>query len=112
LNYGKEPLAPVVREDDEHWAELVNGVLWSIMEAEQQDITSDEIHSSSFGRKDGSDIWPYMVPENPDWPRDVVKVMGNYGEVWYHNFGTASRGLNNIWNADIDPGLIYSPAFR
>ena len=49
-----------------------------------------------------------------DWAYQVVKNVGNYGEVFDRNFGTKSelklaRGLNNLWNKD---GLMYSMPFR
>ncbi|MFP3759028.1 amino acid ABC transporter substrate-binding protein, partial [Cupriavidus sp. SIMBA_020] len=48
------------------------------------------------------------------WARNVIKAVGNYGEVWDRNLGAATplkldRGLNRQWNQG---GLLYSPPFQ
>ena len=49
-----------------------------------------------------------------DWVYQVVKQVGNYGEVFERNVGADSplqieRGLNALWK---DGGLQYAPPFR
>jgi len=49
-----------------------------------------------------------------DWAYQVVKNVGNYGEIFDRNLGAKSelklaRGLNNLWTKG---GLMYSMPFR
>jgi len=46
-----------------------------------------------------------------DWAYQIVKQLGNYGEIFERNLGTDSplhlpRALNRLWT---DGGLIYAP---
>jgi general L-amino acid transport system substrate-binding protein len=49
-----------------------------------------------------------------DWAYNVIKKVGNYGEIFDRNLGAKSpmalgRGLNSLWQ---DGGLMISPPFR
>jgi general L-amino acid transport system substrate-binding protein len=49
-----------------------------------------------------------------DWAFQIVKQVGNYGEIFDRTFGQASpfkldRGLNNLWTKG---GLMYAAPFR
>ena len=49
-----------------------------------------------------------------DWALQIVKQVGNYGEVYERNVGTGSklgigRGLNKLWTQG---GLQYAPPVR
>jgi general L-amino acid transport system substrate-binding protein len=60
-----------------------------------------------FGRMMG-------VPD--DWAYQLVRQVGNYGEVFETNLGARSplrlqRGLNALWSAE-RPGLLYAPPVR
>jgi general L-amino acid transport system substrate-binding protein len=51
---------------------------------------------------------------NNDWCYQVIKQVGNYGEVFSRNLGPDSplkleRGLNDLWNRG---GLLYAPPMR
>jgi general L-amino acid transport system substrate-binding protein len=55
-----------------------------------------------------------MLGLNKDWAHQVIKAVGNYGEVFDRNIGPSTpigleRGLNALWSQG---GLIYSPPFR
>ena len=48
-----------------------------------------------------------------DWAVQIIRQVGNYGEVFERNLGSGSalkieRGLNNLWNRG---GLQYAPPF-
>jgi general L-amino acid transport system substrate-binding protein len=50
----------------------------------------------------------------PDWAYNVIKKVGNYGEIYDRNVGEKTplrlaRGLNNLWK---NGGLIIAPPFR
>jgi general L-amino acid transport system substrate-binding protein len=49
-----------------------------------------------------------------DWSYNIVKQVGNYGEIFERNVGEKTplglpRGLNALWS---DGGLLMSPPFR
>jgi general L-amino acid transport system substrate-binding protein len=49
-----------------------------------------------------------------DWVYRIIKLVGNYGEVFDRNVGQGSllkinRGLNALWNKG---GIQYAPPFR
>ncbi|MFM8525632.1 MAG: amino acid ABC transporter substrate-binding protein, partial [Cyanobacteriota bacterium] len=49
-----------------------------------------------------------------DFVVQVIRAVGNYGEIFDRNVGPASplkldRGLNRLWS---NGGLLYSPPFR
>jgi general L-amino acid transport system substrate-binding protein len=51
---------------------------------------------------------------NERWAYDVIKTVGNYGEIFDRNLGSKSsiqldRRLNRLWTAG---GLIYAPPLR
>ncbi len=48
------------------------------------------------------------------WAANVIRAVGNYGEVFDRNLGVKSplaipRGLNQLWNAG---GIQYAPPIR
>jgi general L-amino acid transport system substrate-binding protein len=48
---------------------------------------------------------------DPKWAYDVIKQVGNLGEVWKRNITPMGvpRGINDIWT---NGGLQYAPPFR
>jgi general L-amino acid transport system substrate-binding protein len=91
-------------------------------------IRAEELHITS------SNIDVFVISQNPDtrrflgidtgngkalgldesWARNVVKAVGNYGEMFARNLGPDSavkldRGLNRLWT---DGGLMYAPPLR
>ena len=120
----KEPLGPVVRQGDDAWGDVVQWTLSAMILAEELGVTSrnvEEMRESStnpqirrllgveggFGR---------MLGVDDDWAFQVIRQVGNYGEVFERNLGQDTplrlqRGLNALWNAD-PPGLMYAPPIR
>jgi general L-amino acid transport system substrate-binding protein len=48
------------------------------------------------------------------WAERIIRMVGNYGEVFERNLGTGSRlaiarGVNNLWNKG---GIQYAPPIR
>ena len=118
----KEPLGPVVRRGDEDWFSIVRWTLFAMLDAEEMGITSKNVDEKA------------AHPANPDmahllgaegdfgkdlkldnkWAYNIVKQVGNYGEVFDRNVGEGSplkikRGLNNLWN---NGGIQYAPPVR
>jgi general L-amino acid transport system substrate-binding protein len=115
----KEPLGPMVRQDDMQWFNVVRWTLNAMLEAEEYNITSknvDEMLKSAdpnvkrilgvtpgMGKKLGlDDKWVYFI----------IKQVGNYGESFDRNIGgplQLARGLNAQWK---EGGLMYGWPLR
>jgi general L-amino acid transport system substrate-binding protein len=117
----KEPLGPVVRQGDDQWFDIVKWTLFAMINAEEFDITSkniDEMKTSTnpdikrFVGIEGNYGEQLGLPK--DWAVSIVKLVGNYGEVFERNVGSGSplkidRGLNKLWNKG---GIQYAPPIR
>lgn len=106
----KEPLGPAVRQGDDQWFDLTKWVYFAMLNAEELGINSKNIdqmaasNSPEIKRLLGSDgKFGESIGVSNDWVVRIVKHVGNYGEMFEKNVGTASplgiaRGLNNLWN--------------
>ncbi|MFB9885458.1 amino acid ABC transporter substrate-binding protein [Balneatrix alpica] len=117
----KEPLGPVVRQGDDVWFNLVRWSLFAQINAEEMGLTAANIDEMSNGDdpnvkrfvgKEGDFGTAMGVPA--DWAYQIVKQVGNYGEMFERNVGTGSplgiaRGLNALWSKG---GLQYAPPLR
>lgn len=111
----KEPLGPVVRQDDPAWSELVRWVLFLLINAEEAGWTSSDVAAKP-------DEAPISIPEavsqkmglEKDWPRAVIGSVGNYDEIFENNIGAEtplriSRGVNALWAKG---GILYAPPMQ
>src|ERR1700735_1112146 len=113
----KEPLGPVVRQGDDQWFDIVRWTVYALIDAEELGITKakvDEMLKSAdpnvqrlLGVTQGNGK---ALGLDEKWAYNVIKSVGNYGEIFDRNVGKDSplkleRGLNNLWNAG---GLMYS----
>lgn len=118
----KEPLGPLVRHGDDEWADIVRWSLNTMVAAEEYGITSANVEELAKGTSnpeinrllgtEGS--LGAMLRLDPAWARNIVTMVGNYGEVFNATIGEATpiglaRGLNAQWTQG---GLLYSPPFR
>lgn len=117
----KEPLGPVVRQDDPKWATLVKWVLFALLDAEELGVGSDNIEEALASKKpevrrlvglEGD--FGERLGLSKDWAVNVVRLVGNYGEIYDRNLGTDSklgipRGLNQLWHLG---GIQYAPPIR
>jgi general L-amino acid transport system substrate-binding protein len=117
----KEPLGPLVRQDDFQWFTIVKWVHFALLNAEEAGVTQanvDEMRNSTVPDikrllgKEG-DYGKGLGLDN-DWAYRIVKQVGNYGEIFERNVGTGSRlkidrGLNRLWTKG---GLQYAPPIR
>jgi general L-amino acid transport system substrate-binding protein len=105
----KEPLGPVVRNDDPAWTSVVRWVLFALINAEEQQ------QSTSNPPPAGASDIPALSDKLPrDWYPNVIRLIGNYGEVFERNIGTETplaieRGVNELWTRG---GLLYAPPLR
>ncbi len=119
----KEPLTPVVAHGDDQWFDLVKTVMYVLINAEELGVTQANVAAESssdnivirrmlgaegeFGQSD--------LGLKPDFAVDVLKAVGNYGEIYDRYMGpngdafTLPRELNELWS---EGGLIYAPPLR
>jgi general L-amino acid transport system substrate-binding protein len=117
----KEPLGPVVRHGDNQFGDIVRWALFAQLEAEEYGITSKNVDemlkSENPGIKRILGVTPGMgkaLGVDEKWVYDIVKQVGNYGEMFDRNVGAGSplkidRGLNKLWTQG---GLQYAPPIR
>ena len=118
----KEPLGPAVRQGDEEWFDVVRWTLYAQLNAEELGVSSANVEELAKSTKN-PDIARLLGVEgeygkdlklNKDWVVQIVKQVGNYGEIFDRNVGASSelkieRGLNALWNKG---GLQYAPPVR
>ena len=107
----KEPLAPLLHSDDAEFARIVRWTLLALIEAEELGIDSRNVTEAPQARD-----WPpadtaLALGLPADWARQVVRQVGNYGEIYARHLGPNSaqprpRGLNRLWR---DGGLLIAP---
>jgi general L-amino acid transport system substrate-binding protein len=117
----KEPLAPVVRHGDDQWHDIVDWVVYALMQAEESGITQanlpEMMKSDDPSIKRMLGVTPGMgkaLGVDEAWMANAIKAVGNYGEIFERNLGAGSplkidRGLNNLWTKG---GLIYPMPIR
>ena len=118
----KEPLGPAVRQGDEEWFDIVRWTLFAMLNAEELGVTSANVEEMAKSTKN-PDVARLLGAEGEygkdlrlpkDWAVQIVKQVGNYGEIFDRNVGAGSelkieRGLNALWNKG---GLQYAPPVR
>lgn len=117
----KEPLGPVVRQGDDQWLNIVKWALFAQINAEELGVTQanvDEMKTSDnpeIQRLLGSsgDLGQYLGL-SADWAYNIIKGVGNYGEMFERNVGPNTplglpRGMNELWN---NGGIMYAPPVR
>lgn len=117
----KEPLAPAVRSGDARWLEIVNWTVYATIQAEEYGITQANI--DEFLKSEDPGVKRFLGVDkslgealelDPKFAYNIVKAVGNYGEIFERNIGKKSkvgfeRGYNQPWSQG---GLLYSPPFR
>jgi general L-amino acid transport system substrate-binding protein len=118
----REPLAPAVRRGDDKWTTVIRWVLFALIEAEERGVTMANVRALQKETADPQLQWflnacgqrAKSLGLKPDWVADVIAAVGNYGEIYERNFGSASalkldRGLNRLWKQG---GLLCAPLFQ
>lgn len=127
--FSKEPLGPVVRDGDSEWAQVIDWVIISTIQAEEFGITSENVDTFTDTEDEGirrflgleitddagnTSIFDPGIGLEPGFAAAVIAAVGNYGEIFDRNVGSGSalgleRLLNALWT---DGGLIYAPPYR
>jgi general L-amino acid transport system substrate-binding protein len=117
----KEPLSPAVRRGDDQWFNVVKWTLFAMLNAEELGVSSKTV--DDMLKSDKPDVRRLLGVEGnfgeqlgltKDWIVHIVKLVGNYGEIYDRNVGAGSklniaRGLNNLWTKG---GIQYAPPVR
>ena len=122
----KEPLGPVVRQNDSQWNDIVMWTVFAMVAAEEYGLSSDNVDSMR-ANPPNPEIARMLGVEGDlhkglgltkDWAYNIVKMVGNYGQVYEKYMGTGgpeaigiprAGSPNALWTKG---GLMYSPPFR
>ena len=123
----KEPLGPVVRQGDDAWFNVVKWTYFALSTPrssaspqanveEMKASTNPEIKRLlGVQNADGSAAgFGTGIGLDEDWVVNIVKAVGNYGEIFERNVGAntplkIARGKNALWK---NGGLQYAPPIR
>lgn len=117
----KEPLAPVVRHGDDQWFDIVNFTVMAMINAEELGITSKNVDDMLKSKNPEIQRFLGVSPGmgkalglDDKWAYNIIKMVGNYGEVYERNVGPNTqlgldRGLNALWT---EGGIMYAAPFR
>ncbi len=111
----KEPLAPLLRKGDDQFLDAVRWAIFALIDAEELGIQSANVDRMRMSENPEVKAFFAAAPPNAavarDWTYDIVKNVGNYGEIFERNLGPAHlpRGLNKSWKSG---GLMYAPPVR
>ncbi|MBA3895861.1 MAG: amino acid ABC transporter substrate-binding protein [Sphingomonadaceae bacterium] len=103
-----EALTPAVRQGDEQWFDIVKASIDAMLVGEQLGLTQGNIDARR--RSDDPDVRRFVGAEpgvgsalglKQDWAYQIVRQVGNYGEIYDRNVGSGSalkipRGLNRL----------------
>jgi general L-amino acid transport system substrate-binding protein len=118
----KEPLAVAVRQGDDQWESVVRWTHAILLNAEELGVTQANVEDQAANStnpevkrllgKDGDFGAPIGL--SPDFAVQVIKAVGNYGEIFDRNVGAGSplkieRGLNALWS---NGGIQYAAPVR
>jgi general L-amino acid transport system substrate-binding protein len=117
----KEPLGPAVRQGDDQWLTLVKWTHFAMINAEELGVGSATIDEAlRSGKPDVKRLigtegtFGEQLGLTKDWAARLLRLVGNYGEVFERNVGVESklaipRGINSLWTKG---GIQYAPPVR
>jgi general L-amino acid transport system substrate-binding protein len=118
----KEPLSPAVRRDDWRWFDIVRWTLFTLIDAEEAGIDSNNVDMARARAQtdairlllDADGTTAGLLGLQKGWSARVIGQVGNYAEIFERNLGSGSalkikRGLNALWR---DGGILYAPPAR
>jgi general L-amino acid transport system substrate-binding protein len=117
----KEPLGPVVRQDDFQWFNIVRWTNFAMLNAEEYGVGSETLDEAL--KSNQPDVKRLVGTEgnfgeqlglSKDWVARIVRHVGNYADAYDRNVGAKSRlkiprGLNALWT---NGGILYAPPVR
>jgi general L-amino acid transport system substrate-binding protein len=117
----KEPLGPMWRQGDSQWGDVIKWTHYAMLTAEELGVT--KVNVDEMLKSTNPDVKRLLGTEGnfgeqigltKDWGYRIIKLVGNYGEVFEKNVGQGSslkiaRGINGLWNKG---GVQYAPPVR
>lgn len=127
----EEPISLAVPHGDDQWFDIVKSVIGVLIYAEAYDVHSGNVPSASTGNTSVDRLFGLEGSWGQESlgltrtvAQDIVRELGNYGEVYERHFGSGGLGVprppgsrNALW-ADAPcqncpkGGQIYAPPFR
>ncbi|UFN48973.1 amino acid ABC transporter substrate-binding protein [Roseomonas sp. OT10] len=120
--FSKEPYGPYVRRGDDEWFDVIRYTVNALMEAEERGITAANVEqmrreSTNPDTRRLLGVTPELgqaLKLDPAWVVNIVKAMGNYGEIYDRHMGPRTpvglaRGPNELWTKG---GLHYPLPMR
>ncbi len=91
--FSDEPLAPVYQENDSKWADVVNYTVWGMVLAEEMGITQSVARDAGrLAEITGRDpAAKNLVELKGGAIQRVLRLVGNYGEVYERYFGPRQK---------------------
>ena len=122
ITLSKEPLAPVVRQGDDQWFDIIRWAEFALWIADEKGITSANVDKMKAESQD-AEVRRLLGAEGEmgakfglanDWAVTMIKAVGNWSEMWDRNLGPTTpmaleKGINSVWTQG---GLLYAPAYR
>ena len=119
--FSREPLTAWVRGDDPRWRQLVTWTMHAMVAAEELEVSSTNLAESL--NSDSNEVRLLLGLDRglgaalglaDTWAAEVIRQVGNYGEMFDRNLGSGSplgqdRGLSDLWRRG---GLLYPYPFR
>ena len=94
----KEPLGPVVSGDDMQWFSIVRWTHFAMIIAEELGVSSQTIEAALGSDKPevrrlvgAEGAYGETIGLSKDWATRVIRLVGNYGEVFDRNIGDGSK---------------------
>ena len=116
----KEPLGPVVRQDDPQWRDIVLWTLYAMINAEELGVSSSNVNQ--MRSSDNPSVKRLLSEEGEACEQlslgkgcfyNVIKNVGNYGEIYEANITPIdiprAGSVNDLWTRG---GLLYAPPIR
>ncbi len=119
--FAKSHMGPVIREDDHVFSNLARWVHFALITAEELGIDAGNVDAMKASKN--PEIRRFLGVDgnigskmglSDDFTVNLVKAVGNYGDIWERNYGMKSagrlpRGVNALAR---DGGLQWAPNWR
>ncbi len=119
--FAKSHMGPVIREEDRVYSNVARWVHYALITAEELDIDSSNVDQMKQSKN--PEVRRFLGVEgnigskmgvSDDFTVNIVKQVGNYGEIWERSYGMKSpgklpRGMNALAR---DGGLQWAPNWR
>ncbi len=120
----REPLGPVLVENDDEWHDVIAWVVFATMYAEELQVNQANVEQQRNTSSDPrvrrllgveGELGQGLDLSN-DFAYAIVREVGNYGDIYERNLGPETpfaleRGPNKAWNLG-EGGVLASPPFR